>query len=81
LCSKLTHDIIPQEEAEVKRLFVLIILAITLVGLLLSGLNNTAISIEDVASPDKAVAGGIGKAGNSSASATITITMYTGDDE
>jgi len=65
----------------VKRLFVLIIVTIILVGLFLSGLNDTAISNEDTANPNNDVASSISETGNSSASATITITMYTGDAE
>jgi di/tricarboxylate transporter len=60
---------------KVKRLFVSIILAIILIGLLLSGLNDTAFSIEDVASSDKEVASNVSKASNSSASPTIMTTM------
>jgi hypothetical protein len=59
---------------EVKRPFFVVILI--LIGIFLSGLSDTVISVEDIASPNNEVAGTISKAGNSSASATITITMY-----
>jgi len=58
----------------VKRPFFVVILI--LIGIFLSGLSDTVISVEDIASPNNEVAGTISKAGNSSASATITITMY-----
>ena len=64
-----------------KRLFFSVILAIILIGILLSGLSDTAISVEDTASPNNEVASSISKASNSSASATITITMYAVNDE
>ena len=57
-----------------KRPFFVVILI--LIGIFLSGLSDTVISVEDIASPNNEVAGTISKAGNSSASATITITMY-----
>jgi len=45
--SKLTDDTIAQEEGEVKRLFLLIILAILLGEVVLFSLSNTAISVAD----------------------------------
>jgi len=60
----------------VKRPFFLIIFAVLFVGILLSGLSDTAVSIEGVGSPNDEVTNTISKASNSSASATITITMY-----
>jgi len=65
----------------VKRLTVLVIPAILLAGMILFGLSDTAISVADTSTSNSEVRGGMSKAGNSSASATITITMYTGDDE
>lgn len=59
-----------------KRLFFVVILANILIGLILFGLRDTAISIADTSVPDSEVASRISKASNSSASATITITMY-----
>ena len=64
-----------------KRLFFPVILAIILIGILLSGLSDTAISVEDTAGPNSKVASSLSQASNSSASTTITITMYTVDDE
>ena len=66
---------------EVKRAFFLIIVAIILVGAVLFGLSDTAISIADSGVPDNEAASSISKASNSSASATITITMFTVVDE
>ena len=59
-----------------KRLLTIVTLAILLVGLVLLGLSDTAISIGDTSIPDNEVASRISKASNSSASAIITITMY-----
>jgi len=59
----------------VKRSFFVIILAIILTGLPLLGLSDTVISSDDTASPNNEVTSSVSKAGNSSASATITITM------
>lgn len=58
---------------EVKKPFLLATLAITLAGLVLFGLGDTAISITDTGIPDNEVTGSEGN--NSSATATITITM------
>jgi len=60
----------------VKKLF-LIILAIRFTGLVLIGLIDTVVSIPNASVSAKEVTSGISKASNSSASATITITMYT----
>jgi hypothetical protein len=65
----------------VLRLFCLAIHAILLVGLVLLGLSGTDISIADPGIPDNEVTSSVSKAGNSSASATITITMYDVADE
>jgi len=60
----------------VQRLFFLTILAIILAGLILFSLSDVAISIADTGTPNNEVTSSVSKASNSSASATITITMY-----
>lgn len=57
------------------RPFLLVTLAIILAGLVLLGLSNTVISIADTSTPDNEATSRVSKASNSSASATITITM------
>ena len=52
-----------------------------LAGSILFGLSDSAISVADIDNSDHEVTSTIGKAGNSSTSATITITMYAVDDE
>ena len=64
-----------------KRLVTIIATAILLIGLVLLGSSDTRISIADTRVPDDEVTSSISKANNSSASATITITMYTSLDE
>ena len=64
-----------------RRSFVLAILAILLVGLILFGLSDTEISVADTGVPSNEATGSMSKANNSSASATITITMYAVADE
>ena len=59
-----------------KRPFFVIILAILLIGLALLGLSGTDISVADAGVPDNEVTSRVSKASNSSASATIKITMY-----
>jgi hypothetical protein len=61
---------------KVKRLTVLVILAILLAGLILFGFNDAAISVADTGTSNNEVTS---STGNSSASATITITMYAVD--
>ena len=63
-----------------KRLVTIVTLVILLVALALLGLNDTDISAADANIHDNEVTSSISKARNSSASATITITMYTGDE-
>ena len=58
-----------------KRPFLLATLAITLAGLGLFGLSDTSISIADTGIPGSEATSSISKTTNSSASATITITM------
>ena len=58
-----------------RRLVPAVIPPITVVGLLLSGLGHTAVSVEDTAGPENQVANSPSEAGNSSIRATITITM------
>ena len=59
-----------------QRLLFVVILAVILIGLPLVVSSDTAISSDDTASPKNAVTSNISRTGNSSASATITITMY-----
>ncbi len=60
-----------------KRSVFLITFAILLLVSVLLGLSDTDISAADASIPDNEVNSSISKANNSSASATITITMYT----
>ena len=62
-----------------KRLIIVVTLAILLIGLVLLGLADKHISAADTSIPNHEV--NRSETSNSSASATITITMYTGDDE
>jgi hypothetical protein len=64
-----------QEGVDVKRPFFVIIFAILLTGLILFRLSDTTISIADTDIANNEVTSTISKAGNSSASALITITM------
>lgn len=61
---------------EVKRLILLIALVVILPVLVVADTSLTDSSL-----PDNEPTTSQTEAGNSSASATITITMYTGDDE
>jgi hypothetical protein len=63
----------------VKRLVTVVILAILLVELVLLGLSDRDISVADTSIPNDEVASS--KANNASATATITITMYSMADE
>jgi hypothetical protein len=65
----------------VQRLVLVVILAVILIGLPLLVLSDADISASDAAISHNEATGNISKVGNSSASATITITMYTGDEE
>jgi hypothetical protein len=64
-----------------RKSFVLAILAILLARLILFALSDTAISVADTATTNNEVISTMSKANNSSASATITITMYAVADE
>ncbi|MGB5925568.1 MAG: hypothetical protein WBH01_05680 [Dehalococcoidia bacterium] len=64
-----------------KRLFSLVILVILVAGLVLFGLSDSVISIGNTDTPNKEVTGTVSKASNSSASATVTVTMYAVADE
>ena len=64
-----------------KRLVTVVTPAILLVVSVLFGLSDTDISIADTSVPDNEVISSISKASNSSASATITTTMYAVADE
>jgi len=65
----------------VKRLVTIVAPAILLIGLVLLGLSDTSISIADTSIPENNGTSSVTKASNSSASATITITMYAVADE
>jgi len=65
----------------VKRLVFLITFTILLLVSVLLGLSDTDISVADTSIPDNEVTSSISKASNSSASATITITMNTVADK
>jgi hypothetical protein len=58
-----------------------VIIGIVLAVLVLFGLSDTVISIADTGVPNNEATSSVSKASNSSASATITITMYTVADE
>ena len=58
-----------------KRLVPIVALAILIVGLGLSGLSDTRIVIADTSIPNNEATSSASKASNSSAGATITITM------
>ena len=61
-----------------KRLIVLVALAVVLTGLLLSGVPDTPSSIADATVPDDQVASGVSESNSPhSANATITITWRT----
>ena len=64
-----------------KRLIVLVILAVLMAGIVLLGLNDTGISVADTGIPNNEITASQTEAGNSSASATIRITMYTMPNE
>lgn len=65
-----------QEVVEVKRPVVLLTLLAILASLLLSGISDGSASVTDTSIPDDEVTASTG-GNNSSASATITITMTT----
>jgi len=65
----------------VKRLSFIIILAILLTGLIIFTQSDTAVSVATTGTQNNEVTSTISKASNSSASTTITITMYTMADE
>jgi len=62
-----------------KRLDTVVILAILLIGFVLLGLSDTDISAADTSIPSNELSGSVSS--NSSATATITITMYIVADE
>lgn len=66
-----------------KSLTILVALVLILVALLLSGMAGTNVSVADTRAPDNEIANTTSEADqpNSSASATITITMYTSPDD
>jgi len=69
-----------QGRVEVKRLVNVTILTVLLAGLVLLGLSDTHIAVADTNVYYIATTVGQHEASNSSASASITITMYTGDE-
>ena len=66
---------------EAKRLILLVALVVILAGLSASVASDTSISIGDTNIRDNEIATSQTEASNSSASATITITMYAVADE
>ena len=64
-----------------RRLALLVVLAIIILGLPLLGLSDTVISSDNAVTPHNEASSSISEAINSSASVRITITMYTGNDE
>ena len=64
-----------------RRLFVLATFVILLLVSVLFGLSDTDITVADNGSPNNEVTATIGRASNSSAGASITITMTTVADE
>ena len=64
-----------------KRVVASVAIAVLLIGLVLLGISDTRIAIADTGMPDNEVVSSVSKASNSSASATITITMYTVADK
>jgi len=60
-----------------KKPFLVAAFAIILAGLVLFGLSDNSISIADTGVPNGEATSSVSKASNSSAGATITITMYT----
>ena len=63
-----------------KRLVTVVTLTILLVGLILLGLTDKDISVADTNVPNNEATSSVSKAGNASASATITITLYAVDE-
>ena len=60
-----------------KRLTVMLTTAILLAGLVLLGLSDTVISLPDTSLSPNEVTSNVSQVSNSSATATIKITMYT----
>jgi len=65
----------------VKRLVTIATLAILLVASIIIGLSDKNVSVADTSVPNNDVASSVSKASNSSASATITITMMGVSDD
>ena len=59
-----------------KKPFALVATAALLARLVLLGLSDTAVSVDDAIHPDGEATGAVGKASDSSAAATIAIRMY-----
>lgn len=64
-----------------KSLVTVVTIAVLLIGLVLFGLSDTNISVADTSTPCNEISSSVSKVSNSSASATITITMYTVGNE
>ena len=64
-----------------KRVVASVAIAVLLIGLVLLGISDTRIAIADTVFPDSEITTSQTEASNSSASATITITMYAVADE
>lgn len=64
-----------------KRIAVLVALAVILSGFFLSDISDTTASTANTSIPDDEVASNVSGANNSSGSATITITMRTASTE
>ena len=64
-----------------KRLVISVTLTVILLGLILFELSDTGISVADTSIIDNGITSSMSEASNSSASATITITMYAVADE
>jgi len=65
----------------VKRLVTIVAPAILMLGLIPLGVSDTDISVADTSIPENNETSTVVKAGNSSASSVITITMHAVDDE
>jgi hypothetical protein len=64
----------------VKRLVTVVTLVVLLVGVIIIGLSGKDVCVADTSVLNSEIATNQTQARNSSASATITITMYTGDE-
>jgi hypothetical protein len=65
----------------VNRLAILVILAVILIGSTVFGVSDINVSLANTGIPNNEPTSSVGEANNSSASATIMITMYTLPDD